>query len=157
MKNTFAKLVALLALFAFSGVTVLGDGTELAVIVNTDNPMASMTTQELRRLIIGDETHWKNGKDIVLLMRTQGSAERNTLLRALNMDDAAYRKAWLAKINSGDVASAPAEVFTSGQAVSLVGGSPKSVAIVDASSVRTTVKVMRIDGHLPGESGYPLH
>jgi len=156
MTKISLRVVALLSLTILCVTAVLGDGTELAVIVNSDNPVTSMTTQELRRVIIGDETHWKNDKDIVLLMRTQGSAERNTLLHAVNVEDSAYRKAWLAKINSGDVASGPAEVFTSGQAVSLVAGSNKSVAVVDASSVRSTVKVVRIEGRLPGESGYPL-
>jgi hypothetical protein len=38
----------------------------------------------------------------------------------------------------------------------LVTAMPGAIAFVDARNVRPGVKVLRVDGHLPGEKDYPL-
>jgi hypothetical protein len=34
---------------------------------------------------------------------------------------------------------------------------PEGVTLLSASDVKLGMKVIRIDGHLPGGAGYPLH
>ena len=41
-------------------------------------------------------------------------------------------------------------------ATELVAQIPGAVAFVDASQVPAGLKVIKINGHLPGEPGYPL-
>jgi hypothetical protein len=41
-------------------------------------------------------------------------------------------------------------------ATELVNAIPGSVAFVDASQVPKGLKILKIDGKLPGEKGYPL-
>jgi len=38
-----------------------------------------------------------------------------------------------------------------------VAATPGSIAAVDATKIPKGLKVLRIDGRLPGESGYRLH
>ena len=41
-------------------------------------------------------------------------------------------------------------------ATELVGVIPGSIAFVDAAQVPKGLKVVKINGHLPGEKGYPF-
>jgi hypothetical protein len=34
---------------------------------------------------------------------------------------------------------------------------PGAITLVEASEVKPGMKVVKLDGHLPGEPGYPLH
>lgn len=52
--------------------------------------------------------------------------------------------------------TAPAVVPSSGIALSLVAESPGALAVVPLAEVRDSVKVLRIDGHLPNEAAYPI-
>jgi hypothetical protein len=41
-------------------------------------------------------------------------------------------------------------------AIDLVNRIPGAITFIDASEINTRLKVIRIDGHLPGERGYAL-
>ena len=47
-------------------------------------------------------------------------------------------------------------VYSNESATELVASIPGAVAFVDAAQVPKGLKVLRIDGRLPGEKGYPL-
>jgi hypothetical protein len=38
----------------------------------------------------------------------------------------------------------------------LVTAIPGAIAFIDSKDVKAGAKVLRVDGHLPGEAGYPL-
>jgi hypothetical protein len=42
-------------------------------------------------------------------------------------------------------------------AVDLVNRIPGAITFIDVSQMNSRLKVVRIDGRLPGEKGYPLH
>jgi hypothetical protein len=46
---------------------------------------------------------------------------------------------------------------SSGIALSLVAESPGAIAVVPLAEVRDSVKVVKIDGHLPSDAAYPIH
>ena len=51
---------------------------------------------------------------------------------------------------------AGSRVFSNEMATELVAAIPGAVAFVDAAKVPQGLKVLRIDGRLPGEKGYAL-
>src|SRR3974390_1978260 len=53
----------------------------LAIIVNTANPVDNLSMAELRRVFLGERSHWPNGRRITLVMMDPGLAERKALLR----------------------------------------------------------------------------
>jgi hypothetical protein len=57
-----------------------------------------------------------------------------------------------------EVASGPKIVFSSNMALELVTAIPGSITFMNAADVdgSTSAKVIRIDGLLPDEEGYPL-
>jgi hypothetical protein len=95
---------------------------------------------------------------VVLLIRAPAARERDVVLKIIyQMSEAQFKQYWIAKIFRAEAASAPKIVYSNDKATELVNALPGAIAFVDARDVRPGTKVVRVDGHLPGESGYPLH
>src|ERR1700719_3510916 len=53
----------------------------LVIVVNRSNPVDELSFDELRRIFLGNRSHWPNGRRITLVMREPGEPERKTILR----------------------------------------------------------------------------
>lgn len=73
-----------------------------------------------------------------------------------HMNEAQFRQFWISKVFRAEASSGPKIVYSNEMATELVAVIPGSVAFVDASWVPKWLKVLKIDGQLPGENGYPL-
>ncbi len=94
---------------------------------------------------------------MVLLIRAPVARERDVVLRVIyQMSEAQFKQYWVAKIFRAEVASPPKIVYSNDVQLELVSAIPGAIAFVDARNVRPGLKVLRVDGHLPGEQGYPL-
>lgn len=138
--------------------TLKAQSEDMAVVVNKQNPVTSITSAELRKILMGETKFWAKTNNVVtVVMRAPGAPERDLALKVMfRMSEADYRKYWIGRVNSGDATSAPAEVFANGALQGLVSEIPGAIGLVKTSDVRSAVKVLKIDGHLPGESGYNL-
>ena len=122
-----------------------------------DLPLDNLQFTELRRLMLGDRQFWSSNLKVTLLVRAPGARERDIVLKDVyQMSEAQFRQYWIAKVFRAEAASGPRIVYSNEMATELVAQIPGAVAFVDASQVPTGVKVMKINGHLPGEPGYPL-
>ncbi len=128
----------------------------LVVIVNKNNPVNDLSANELRRIFLGERKFWTGSRKIIVLMRNDGSVERQKALRFLQMSELNYKKHWLQKINSGDADAAPVALPANGTAVSLVSGSDNAIAFIPLADLKDSVKVVKIDGHSPNDPAYPL-
>jgi hypothetical protein len=72
------------------------------------------------------------------------------------MDEDQFRQYWIGKMFRAEIAGGPKIVYSSDMAMNLVGAIPGSITFVLASAVTPNTKVLRIDGKLPSEAGYPL-
>src|SRR6266567_3116334 len=52
----------------------------LAIVVNRSNPVDDLSSAELRRIFLGNRSHWASGRRITLVMREPGEPERKTVL-----------------------------------------------------------------------------
>src|SRR5579863_6446201 len=73
-------------ILAFSGHPALaieqGVGSEpLVIVVNRSNPLDDLSSAELRKIFLGNRSHWANGRRITLVMREPGEPERTALIR----------------------------------------------------------------------------
>jgi hypothetical protein len=127
----------------------------LAVIVNKSNPVTNLSSEELREILLGKREFWKGSQKIVVLLPNGGTPEREVALRMVDMNDSSYKQYWLERTGAGE--SAPAAMPSSGIALSLVAETPAAIAVVPLADVRDSVKVVKVDGHAPSESGYPIH
>jgi phosphate transport system substrate-binding protein len=160
--HTKVRACLLLAcLMAFSLISFCAAGipadAEVAIVVNSSNPVNNLSLAELRKIYFGDRQYWKGNLPVVLLMRSQGSRERDVVLRVVfEMTEERYTKYWVAKVMRAEVSDPPASLYSFGMLQEGVRGNPGAIGYVNANDLRSGVKVLRIDGLLPGESGYSL-
>ena len=78
------------------------------------------------------------------------------LKRVYAMSEAQFKQFWIAKIFRDEAAIVPKILYSNEQISDLVSAIPGSIGFVDAAAVRPGLKVLKIDGQLPGQPGYPL-
>ncbi len=152
--------MALLALLAAWPLFLAGQAApgDVAVVVRPDVPVDNLTFQEVRQLLLGERQFWTPGLRVSLLMRAPATRERDVVLKTVyRMTEAEFRRYWIEKVFRAEAQSGPKIVYSNESATELVASIPGAVAFVDATQVPKGLKVLRIDGRLPGEKGYPLH
>lgn len=129
----------------------------LAIVVNRSNPTDDVSLAELRRIFRGQRSRWPSGRRITLLMRDGASPERSALLRLLyGLSEQDYRRGFIQAVFSGEASDAPRMLSSTNGMLRFVFNAPGAVGYVRASEADSTVKVLRVDGRLPGEPGYRL-
>ena len=158
-KNT-CKVLAISVLCLIFSNCVLAQSThgmDVAVVVHPDTPVSNVNLTEVRRIFLGDRQYWNTNVPVVLLVRAPVARERNVVLKVIyQMSESQFKQYWIAKIFRAETASAPKLVYSNDMANELVTAIPGAITFIDARAVRAGAKVIRVDGHLPGESGYPL-
>jgi hypothetical protein len=135
----------------------LAAGGDIAVVVGPDTPVENLSLSEVRKLLLGDRQYWTGNLRVTLLMRAPVAHERDVVLRTIyQMTESQFRQYWISKIFRAEVSNGPKIVFSNMMASDLVMGLPGSVAFVDAAEVPKGLKVIKINGKLPGEANYPL-
>lgn len=130
---------------------------EVAVVVNPDVPMTGISMNEVRHLFLGEKRYWKTKLPVVLIVPRAGTHERDVMLRDVyRMNETQYKEYWIGRIFRAEATSAPKTAESSKTANKLVTSVPGSVTIMNANEVRPGARVLKIDGKLPGERGYPL-
>jgi hypothetical protein len=131
--------------------------SDVAVVVQRDVPVDNLTISELRRVVLGDREFWPASVRITLLIRAPVAHERDVVLKNLcQMTEAQFRQHWIGKVFRADTALAPKIVYSTEMAVDLVNRIPGAITFIEASQSSRGLKVVKIEGHLPGEQGYPL-
>jgi len=130
---------------------------DIAVVVHPDTPISSLTLAEVRKVFLGDRQYWSTNIPVVLLIRAPVARERDVVLKIIyQMSESQFKQYWIAKIFRAESATAPKVVYSNDMANQLVTAIPGAIAFVDSKDVKPGTKVLRVDGRLPGEAGYPL-
>ena len=112
---------------------------------------------ELAKIFHGERQYWRTDLPVLLLLRTPGSYEREVALRTIfRMTESQYKQYWISRIMRAEATAPPAELYSSGMTKEGVSSISGSIAFISAADVKPGVKVVRINGPLPGEAGYPL-
>ncbi len=131
--------------------------TDVAIVVHPDVPVENLSLAEIRKLFLGDRQYWNSALRVTLLIRAPVAREREVVLRTIyQMNEAQFRQYWISKIFRGEATSGPKIVYSNEMATELVANIPGSIAFVEVSQVPKKVKVLKTNGLLPGEKGYPL-
>jgi len=130
---------------------------DIAIVVRRDVPVDNLTFAEVRKLFMGDRQYWNSSLRVTLLVRAPVARERAVILNKIyQMTEAQFVQYWIAKVFRADSATGPKIVYTNDMAVELVTAIPGAVAFVDSNRVPRGLKVLKVDGVLPGERRYPL-
>ncbi|CAN5579067.1 hypothetical protein BH24GEM3_BH24GEM3_18120 [soil metagenome] len=153
----FCLFVALGALLSPAPAAAQADGRAVAIVVHPQTVADNLTFAQLRSIFLGEQQFWADRSRITLLVRAPVAAEREFVLnRIYRMNEAQFRQYWIAKMFRAEVASGPKIVVSSDMTRELVSAIPGAIGFMPAADVGRDVKVLRIDGKLPGDSGYLL-
>ena len=147
-------LTLLSMLFAGTGPAY---GGEIAIIVNKDNAVEDVSFTDLVRIFKMEKKIWDDGSQIYLVTRGSLSPEKEAVLKTVyKMDEQELKKFWLVKIYQGTVPSFPKVIASNQSMKAFVQQVPNAVGYIDAAYADDSVKVLKIEGKLPGENGYKL-
>lgn len=160
-KKWFRVVLPLAALILACGAPVASAddaaSTPIAIVVHKDTVVDNLSLQDLRNIFLANQQFWPDRTRIILLVRAPKSDERDFVLnRIYQMDEAQFRQYWIAKMFRAEVPRGPKIVFSNDMAIDLVVAIPGSISFIAANEVTDSVRVIRVDGKLPSDDGYPL-
>jgi len=150
--------IVFLAWWISSDFVSLAKESVLTVIVNHSNPIESISKTQLRELLMGQIDQWANKSQITLVQREPTSqAFQKTLQLILRMTEAEYSR-WLLQSEFRGRKLPLIKILNSDESASkFVFNVPGAVAITDgvpSGSISSEIKILRVDGKLPGDPGY---
>jgi len=155
MRRPFVVLIAT-ALLGLA-VTSQAVADDVAAIVNKANPIGGVTMVRLRKIVLGQETKWPDGKKIAVLMTAPGQAERDSTLKIVcSMSETDFIFHFMHVSFKGEGADPPRVLGSSVQVRQAVADSANAVGFIKASQLDDSVKVITIDGSAPGQPAYRL-
>ena len=163
IKTTIGSLVVLAGLLQIGAnggneqiPASLKSSQDLAVVINPKNDTNDLSSAELRQILLGERRFWKNKAPLTIVLRETGSRERDEVIASLKMSDAEFSQHWRDRVFRGDASAVPLAVPSNGMASQVVRDNPGGVTFVLVRNLSPDLKVLKIDGKFPGETGYPL-
>jgi hypothetical protein len=133
-------------------------GGDIAVVVNASNPVNDLSVSELRNMLIGDRRFWKGNVRVKLILREPGTRERDAVLDLLlKLDNKAFAAHWRAKVFRGEASEEPPTATSVAQLERFLLDNPGGITFMTTKSTAPQLKVLRVEGKLPGDNGYPLN
>lgn len=150
-------LVGLVALIAVETGAFADKSTNLAIVVNKANSTESLSIAELKQIFLADRIRWADGKKVVLVGREAGQPEHDAVLKWIyGMSEGEFKRFFIQATFTGKTQTPPKMFGSSAALKGAVGSVAGAVGYARASEADDSVKVLKIDGKLPGEAGYPL-
>lgn len=129
----------------------------VAIVVHPQTDVDDLSFDELKSIFRGERQFWDDGRRVTLLVRAPVAEERKLILdRIYEMDEDQFREYWIGKMFRAEVAAGPKLVYSADMARDLVTVIPGAITFVPVSEVSSESRVVRIDGMLPSDPGYPL-
>lgn len=130
----------------------------LVIVVNRSNPVDGLSFTELRRIFLGERSHWANDRRITLVMREPGEPERKTILHEVcGMTEAQLKTHFLHGLFTGEILVSPKILSTPTGVRKFIFNVPGAIGYLRISDVDDSVKIVRVDELLPNDKAYKLH
>jgi ABC-type phosphate transport system substrate-binding protein len=127
------------------------EAKQIAVIVDKENNVGSLTTADLSKMFKFDKSRWPDGRNIVLVVRDPSTPEMRTAIEKLyHMQPEEFRALLAAHSSAVILAKTEEELLRT------VATTHGAVGLVDVFSITSKVNVLKVDGKLPLEQGYAL-
>lgn len=131
----------------------------IAVVVNKSNPVTDISYSELKIILEARKQYWDNGEKITLIFKPITSNETRTLIDMVyKIKYEEFDKYWFLRVYNNKIMEFPKILNSAGTINILVSEIPGAIAFigVDEVSKRGNIKVLRVNGKMPDEDGYPF-
>ena len=156
-----AKWMAAMLFYGLSVLTAapcaVAQDQDVAVVVNENNRVSTITLAELRKVFAGERRSWAVGVPIKLVVRPPGTHEHMALLKLLGLSESEYKQYWIAQVFRGEADSEPMSLPSVGMQMEALTVFAGAITLVSEQDVKPGMKVIKVNDHMPGEAGYPLH
>ena len=151
--------ISLVFLFAGLALSVAAQNksSDLAVVVNKGIKLEELSTADLKRFFKAEKTKTPDGTKVVLAMFDNGNPERAAALSGIYaMSETEYADYFVEATFTGAVNAAPKALPSMAAVKAFVAQTAGAFSYLKASDVDDSIKVLKIDGKLPGEADYKL-
>jgi ABC-type phosphate transport system substrate-binding protein len=129
----------------------------LAIVVNPNNPTNDISLPQLRSMLLGERRWWSHQHRIVLAGMRRSTPEWKTVQHVIyKMDRKELDHYYLYQSFKGENPNVPKTMQAPAEVKKFVVSTPGALGYLRASDVDKSVKVVRINGLLPDDDGYPL-
>ena len=148
------RCAAAMLLFAFACGPAVPAIKNMAVVVSAGSKLADVPLADLVKYCKGTAKSWPDGKNFVIVLKNPDAPDMHIALQKLFGGGVPDAKVAIAKLN--ETRQTVKIVDSDDDLLRTVDATPGAVGIVDVYSINSSVKVLRIDGKLPFDVGYPL-
>ena len=138
--------------------TAAAAAKDVALISNKSNSLQTMALADVVKVAKGQIGRWPDGKPVTIVMRQPGSAELKIVEDKIYVLSSQDVRNLITSANHNR-SDRPAIILGASdeEVIRKVESMPGAVGLVDVYSITGAVRVVKIGGKLPLESGYPLH
>lgn len=127
------------------------------IVVNRTNATSDLTSDDLRRLFLGERGRWSANQKVTVVLSDLSPAQADATLRLVcGLSSNEFKRHWLRLTFTGGAQSAPKALGNAVSARNFVQDAPGAVGLLRLRDVDSTVKIVSIDGRRPDEPGYRL-
>lgn len=131
---------------------------DMALVSNKSNDVTEVSLPELIKICKGQTNRWPKGRPVTFFSLNPASPQMKLVLEKVYGMSKEEVSALIAAANHGRTNHPAIIVVDSEKAlVEAVESTPGAVGLVDVYSITGGITVLRIEGKLPLEAGYPLH
>ncbi|HHT9138739.1 MAG TPA: hypothetical protein ACFYEK_16030 [Candidatus Wunengus sp. YC60] len=151
----------LIAIFIFVVVFITEVYANVAVIVNKSNPATDIPYDDLKHILETKKQRWDNGEKITLVFKPITSSETQMLINKIykiRCED--FCQYWMLKSYNNEISEYPKMPESLNGVIALVSKISGAVGFIGIDEIpqgSDKIKVIRVNGKMPGEDGYPLN
>ena len=148
------RIAVILWCLLLAAATALAGIKNMAIVVSAGSKLTDVPLADLTKLCKGAQKTWPDGKSFTLVMRDPESLEMRLAAQKLFGTAPGEIKAMIAKLNESRLTVKI--VDNDEDLLRTVEATPGAAGIIDVYAINSSVKVLRVDGKLPFDIGYPL-
>jgi len=126
----------------------------MEVIASAGSKLQDVPLAELGKLCKGTQKTWADGRNFTLVMKDPESPDMHVAVQKLFGVPAGEVKTAIAKLN--ETRTVVRVVESDEDLLRTVEATPGAVGVLDVYAINSAVKVLRVDGKLPFDTGYAL-
>ena len=154
-------MLVFVGLFMMSGRNL---NTKIVVVVNRDNPVMSFSMNELKRIYLGEITHWQsNDENNTVIVRIdykyKSKIATKFYKKVTGLSHSRVRLEWIGKMLNGEIQSLPVNLDSDENILEFVSKNRWCIGFVSSSafdSLMTSIKSVQINGKNYNDRDYPL-
>jgi phosphate transport system substrate-binding protein len=151
MKRAVICLAALLVLSSAASASA----QDLAVVVNKANQVETISMAELRKIMLAQVNRWATDRNAISVMLTR-TDQTSALKTICGMTEKDFDMHMMRARFNGETGKAPNILGSASKVKQAVAGTSGAIGFIPASEVDESVKVLKVGGLAPGQSGYPI-